>query len=105
MTEEEAKTKWCPFAKPPTEIPRSVTEHVSARCDATDGDHIRTMNCIGSACMAWRESGRIKPFKVDKSVKAHWEKHGYTVEPDTLPDVFIVTKISSSGYCGLAGEP
>lgn len=39
MTEDEAKTKWCPFAR--------VVD--SAR--GTDGEGAR---CIGSACMAWR---------------------------------------------------
>jgi hypothetical protein len=42
MTEEEAKTKWCPFAKPGDK--RSMSGGTFAR------DH----SCIGSACMAWR---------------------------------------------------
>lgn len=45
MTEEEAKTKWCPQVREGDYRP----------------DNIRHANCIGSACMAWQwvfEKGR-----------------------------------------------
>lgn len=54
MTEDEAKTKWCPFA-------RVMVEH-------SDGNHYGPMNrsvtakgdvrnsmCIGSGCMMWHQ--------------------------------------------------
>ena len=41
MTEEEAKTKWCPFARNGGE----------AGCN-----RLQSTECLGSACMAWRWS-------------------------------------------------
>lgn len=46
MTEDEAKTKWCPFARisdgePPTSVNRPEPY----------GD---VPHCLGSGCMAWR---------------------------------------------------
>ena len=42
MTEEEAKQKWCPFARD--------AESNAAGYTTTN----TTAKCIGSACMAWR---------------------------------------------------
>lgn len=43
MTEDEAKTKWCPFAR----------VMVTADSDGADGG-LRGPIAVGSACMAWR---------------------------------------------------
>ena len=64
MTEEEAKTKWCPMVR-------------DAQGDDQRGinssNDFRFTNCIASDCMMWRQSAkpepREKPFKV-------WP-HGY----------------------------
>ena len=53
MTENEAKTKWCPqtqVAASATSGDRSITEHkyISNR---TPYEHSR---CVASECMAWR---------------------------------------------------
>ena len=73
-TEEEAKTKWCPFARLTDGAVRGGTYNRTG--PAAD------LNCIASACMAWRW---IEPAK-DQN---RWQ-------PVVLPKY---------GYCGLAGTP
>lgn len=75
MSEAEAKTKWCPLAR--VSAANSACEGNHARNRDTDGDW-DGMECIASACMAWRE---IRTYRGD------------TNEDDI------------SGYCGLAGRP
>ncbi len=84
MTEEEAKTKWCP----------QMAMHALA-CDETcrrKGEEyapgIIAARCIGSACMAWRfgqwiETETFNPQKIER----------------------VYTSDSGHGYCGLAGRP
>ncbi len=49
MTEEQAKTKWCPFMDPdkPLIVPAAYRRAVQAAIGAAPA------TCIGSACMAW----------------------------------------------------
>lgn len=82
MTEDDAKQKWCPFARvvqyssndggpPPAPGNRCIlTANVT---EALNG----ATTCIGSQCMAWRWSTVETPDQIG------------------LPD----------GYCGLAGKP
>lgn len=79
MTEDEAKTKWCPAVRiaPSSDSHHAVTNRED-RALETPGPV--STNCIGSACMAWRRinSGR-SPTGYGSSIV--------------------------SGYCGLAGAP
>lgn len=97
MTEDEAKTKRCP---------------VGAGHLAKVGEiglvplNVYATNCIGSACMAWRNTETISPFKSNISVKDHWERHGYTVAETDEPETILVTPPKTdAGFCGLAGRP
>jgi len=78
MTEEEAKTKWCPYARlgSSTSGLGGFNRFISPAREA-DFDGTR---CVGSACMAFRWS------------------------PDTTLEMsgHIVTR---QGFCGLAGKP
>lgn len=65
MTETEAKTKWCPMVR--------YERDLVNRSDP----HPQNMNCIGSACMMWREIREIQ-FEPDSKVLG--------------------------GFCGLAGK-
>lgn len=69
MTEDEAKTKWCPFARVNTTAEDSVTGRVTGingggnRMLTGTGfhDNPAQARCLGSTCMAWRwlEIGRL----------------------------------------------
>jgi hypothetical protein len=90
MTEEEAKTKWCPFARL-----TFSTEGFAAgnRFDDCAWAEKRAL-CIGSACMAWR---------VDGEYAGAWLRG--------QQDLLNAGKPASDkpfvpqGFCGLAGTP
>ena len=64
MKEEEAKTRWCPFARVPFhnamldyETPFATESAAGVNLLAgEDGETVipKAARCIGSACMAWR---------------------------------------------------
>ena len=88
MTEEEAKTKWCPFA-----ASRITKRHIfgTGRVWKNDDDGVyASVRCIGSACMAWRWDTRY--FEDRETGKAYGTN---------APERFMV----EPGFCGLAGKP
>ena len=83
MTEDEAKTKWCPFAR----------EFSSADIGAVavNREGARLSFCIASACIAWREEP--PPPRWEKTeTGAVWQRALGTETP------------AVHGYCGLAGR-
>jgi hypothetical protein len=104
MTEDEAKTKWCPFARmkvashadegvPAVNEPQTTFNRIAINSQSAPfiADQAR---CIGSACMAWRR----QTVMVDRA----------TNEP-AIPGVTAIGQLeerySAHGYCGLAGAP
>ena len=93
MTEEEAKTKWCPFVRlTGTEQEWHVNRDPSLPSAPSDPQAYR---CIASACMAWR-----------------WELDHDGTFSTTLsgPDLHVSSRIpnfkpTDRGFCGLAGGP
>lgn len=87
MTEEEAKTKWCPFA----------------REDLLSGPPFMGQpQCIASGCMAWRAVMQWE-YKIGKRDQ---KPEGDGWEWDTLSDDRWERALpSGKGYCGLAGRP
>jgi len=74
MTEEEARTKWCPMARVPV---------------ADSG-----FKCIASDCMMWRdvlEQYNVTKESLQKDLKS-WNSTDIIIERET-----------GNGYCGLAG--
>lgn len=61
MTEEEAKTKWCPFSN--GILIRTFDKHGAFSAGLTGnrgvehGDIADSSLCIGTNCMAWRDYG------------------------------------------------
>lgn len=84
LTEEEAKTKWCPFARrmPYAEAAEaSEIDKIGINPDYVD--EMRAMYpCIASACMAWR-----------------WVEE---LDKDAPGDEAVFKR--ERGYCGLAGS-
>ena len=80
MTEDQAKTKWCPFTRI---YNRTAT-----------GTPTGSAYCLASACMAWRR----QTVFIDRA----------TNEP-AVPGKAAIGDLelwySNEGYCGLAGAP
>lgn len=84
MTEDEAKTKWCPFVRYTVEQEEGVTPARNAWIEYSKKQRIPEMaRCIASQCMAWRTRERVL-----EGVKI-------SDKPATVLD----------GHCGLAGTP
>ena len=79
MTEDEAKTKWCPFV-----LSDNSDNAINRWCDGAfqlkDGSYKDAFKCIGSECMAWRTT--------------------FIEREDPSGEV-----VRHNGYCGLAGTP
>lgn len=83
ISEEEAKTKWCPHARTSVDnIPTVSFNRLIAKGKVDDPAYIHAANkCMGSKCMAWT-----------------W------IEPDKLRDIDLVTgdvEAARKGRCGL----
>lgn len=80
MTEDEAKTKWCPFAR--------VYEFGNRESAITAGVGLMPINsnCIASQCMAWRWG----------APPTGWLEHATAEQRKTY---------RPHGFCGLAGKP
>ena len=101
MTEDEAKAKWCPFARTKTIKFSSDDGAVSSANRDFDGEPIDKLHtCIASACMAWRWRVAPKP-----GVGFHHE----VIDHPTLPGHKTTRPVSGErpvigdGFCGLAG--
>ncbi len=97
MTEDEAKTKWCPFAR--------VAGQMGGEAQGTSFNRWTTgaaggasdpAACIGSACMAWR----VRHQWLDNALQEPgWVTYPpYAFEPGPGQE-------RDDGYCGLAGAP
>lgn len=102
MTEEEAKTKWCPHA---------IASHTNPR---QHNGEVWLHNCIGSACMAWRwEGDKTNGDIVEERFIGAGEQYptappGYrwrTGAKDVGHGPRPIALFARIGYCGLAGKP
>ena len=97
MTEEEAKTKWCPFVRftDETDGTYAVTNRGDV-CDRSHNQNARDLSrCIGSDCMAWRFEMRICDKKTGKPIPLGQSYLKGTAE----------LRPTTNGFCGLAGKP
>ena len=111
LTEEEAKTKWCPFA-------RSGNE---AGCNRNGENGFAVApHCIGSGCMAWRpvmHRETLRNYHDDLQVQVNFKagdrdypdgwQYGHTDKDRDGRKFDQLHRLTSKvgGYCGLAGAP
>lgn len=117
MTEEQAKTKWCPYARTlefeefntGPAVGASVNRAVGwAALAAQEVADIKPRHrCIASECMAWRTVDKRLLLDVGTEPGGAWVKRGEPVD-SALP-LEIGDKdqewVLTGGYCGLAGAP
>lgn len=80
MTEDEAKTKWCPVAR--VALPNGSAcnrDFETPNLQESHPSFIAATRCIGSACMAWQYD-----------LTREEASNGYP---------------AASGHCGLTGKP
>ena len=89
MTEDEAKTKWCPHVR----LQHSDEPASNRYRDDWIG------GCIGSQCMAWRWASEKNEAYVPPSPMMSPKP----VHPADMQSPW--RKSTTEGYCGLAGQP
>ncbi len=120
MTEEEAKTKWCPFARvtPDTDDYEACTnrgrQFIADRSPLVN-EAANECKCLASACMAWRSHGPFVKRETSMSQAQPpgegWERagglqfHGFGAT--NSPEYWSrgVELAPAGGFCGLAGQP
>lgn len=96
LTEEEAKTRWCPFVRMSNGPDGSWNTMRDVRDETA-------YFCRGSACMAWRigESAKKKVQSVVSGDSAFWVD---VAAPEYANRQALEVR-DGRGYCGLAGKP
>lgn len=113
MTEEEAKTKWCPFARVVTTVGGRplLNQPVINRTQDYKGEGDAVGPCIASSCMAWHWSEKKHQQWADSHHPENhpppegegWELMGGS--PTTLSWHWQRLTPDRNGFCGLAGAP
>jgi len=101
MTEDEAKTRWCPFTRVAQEG-RAVGHY--NRILRRDGESQipYSTRCIASTCMAWRWQDEIeRRWTALEPDGEGWQR----VEAVGGVAHWARTHRTPHGYCGLAGAP
>jgi hypothetical protein len=90
MTEDEAREKWCPFAR-------------------ESGDNgYPASNCVASACMAWRRGPDLwrQTTKSGADTNEQFDRGRlWAVGSNALKDPWLEAVAVPQGFCGLAGQP
>lgn len=108
MTEEEARTKWCPFAK--SRVVECVNSDGDTETSCIQKGGKLTVSCIGSACMAWRwDQSRIGRNDAGltkiEAIREYRAEHRSDLQTAKEAVERAWSEPKTVGYCGLAGEP
>jgi hypothetical protein len=112
LTEEQAKEKWCPFARFNIVSRNMPSPGPMNRAGDDRGEDMnpRQARCIGSQCMAWR---RVPQYEVHHHVNACRKPEldrppgdGWQLQPEQNGHNAYWTRENAiaKGYCGLAGQ-
>lgn len=115
MTEQEAKTKWCPFARfkfaSTSDGPACNREGGPSIGEDTGGTNpwlLSGTRCIGSACMAWRWDKRCVEHirQATRPAGEGWAEAPTSMNLGEFPEERAWQKdMPATGFCGLAGKP
>lgn len=100
MTEDEAKTKWCPMTRYST----WGIDGVSNRDNFHDGFPLAN-SCIASLCMVWRWSYKEEKREGHSGGKELLLSRGLETGREVKQIGYSLYKLEAVGYCGLAGKP
>ena len=108
MTEDQAKTKWCPMVRMNGAEARFGGAPLGPALNCTSYNrNPKEANCIASGCMMWRSTEVLPAFTGSDVVwwiKKHREIFGSTIiEAKAAAD--SGKPIPGGGYCGLGGKP
>jgi len=94
MTENEAKTKWCPFA-------RALTLGIS---EIPTSNGTRDFRCIGSACMAWQWMPQHQENEYSKENEPP-AGNGWKFQKGSAGWWHRTITNKTFGFCGLTCKP
>lgn len=112
MTEDEAKTKWCPYGRSPTTDDKGlIALGAPVTNRRTDGRIDAGSLCLGSACMAWRwigfefeRCGTIETKQINPASEGLGD--GWEWSEGQAGDwAWFRPLLARPGCCGLAGKP
>lgn len=112
MTEDEAKTKWCPHVRDTDEgvgsfnrIYNWIYHKVTGARETRQGLE-ESCCCIGSECMAWRKNpAKWEHVAEDEPVDIKKTSEGRYIVTAYFDDGKKRINPDQGGYCGLAGKP
>lgn len=104
MTEEEAKTKWCPFARATSASGHAAWNRISdheGTPDRVRATVVEATRCVGGMCMAWRVRERYSHAEESNAATCP-EGEGWMAADDGGWVRAVHTPV---GFCGLTGAP
>src|ERR1700753_3077279 len=113
MTEDEAKTKWCPFARSMISIENRGNPLAVASANRFPGDTSGSEKgslCVASGCMAWRCFPREDGESLLDAIRRHRAEHNSELRVakdyvEAHPEYRRTSNALPQGYCGRAGKP
>jgi hypothetical protein len=94
--EEDAKARWCPFA-------RVLEGEAPGAAGVNRSGPSASYNCVGATCMAWR-IGELAKKKIQSTVPGGDTFWVDVAEAQYKGRPALETR-DARGYCGLAGKP